>query len=177
MVAATGAATGVEELGYATIWLPGPSISGFEQVRNVVAATRNLQIAGGVISVDRFDAAEVAAWYAQLEATHPGRFIVGLGGAHGPRPLQTLTSYLDALDTVPPTVPAAARVLAALGPRMLGLARARAAGAYPLLVTPEYTARARVLLGEDAALVVGQFVVVDADPRGPGRWRVGRLVP
>jgi probable F420-dependent oxidoreductase len=121
-------------------------------------------IASGVISVDRFDAAAVAAWYAQLEATHPGRFLVGLGGAHGPKPLQTLTRYLDALDTVPPTVPAAARVLAALGPRMLQLAGERAAGAYPLLVTPDYTARARSLLGPDAALVVGQFVIVDADP-------------
>ena len=197
MVAATGAARGVEEtpmarlalgpvgvvvgrpgdpdvfreaaavlegLGYATIWLAGPSITGLGQIRNVVAATHSVQIAGGVISVDRFDAAEVAGWYGELEATHPGRFIVGLGGAHGPRPLQTLTSYLDALDTVPPTVPPAARVLAALGPRMLQLARARAAGAYPLLVTPGYTARARSLLGKDAALVVGQFVVVDPDP-------------
>jgi probable F420-dependent oxidoreductase len=107
----------------------------------------------------------VAAWYSQLEATHPGRFIVGLGGAHGPRPLRTLAGYLDVLDTVPPTVPASARVLAALGPRMLQLARQRAAGAYPLLVTPAYTARARSLLGRDAALVVGQFVVVDPDPR------------
>jgi probable F420-dependent oxidoreductase len=158
------AATVLEGLGYATIWLAGPSINGVEQVRDVVAATHSVQVAGGIISVDRFDAAEVAAWYGELEATHPGRFIVGLGGAHGPKPLQTLTSYLDALDTVAPTVPAASRVLAALGPRMLQLARARAAGAYPLLVTPDYTARARSLLGEDAALVVGQFVVIDPDP-------------
>jgi probable F420-dependent oxidoreductase len=158
------AATVLEELGYATIWLAGPSISGFEQVRDVVAATRSVQVASGVISVDRFAAAEVAAWYAQVEAMQPGRFVVGLGGAHGPKPLQTLTGYLDALDTVPPTVPAAARVLAALGPRMLQLARERAAGAYPLLVTPGYTARACSLLGQDAALVVGQFVVLDPDP-------------
>jgi probable F420-dependent oxidoreductase len=158
------AATVLEALGYATIWLAGPSISGFEQVRNIVAATRNVPIAGGVISVDEFDAAEVASWYAELEATHPRRFIVGLGGAHGPKPLQTVSSYLDALDTVHPTVPPAVRVLAALGPRMLQLARERAAGAYPLLVTPEYTAEARSLLGEDAALVVGQFVIVDEDP-------------
>jgi probable F420-dependent oxidoreductase len=171
------AAPVLEELGYATIWLAGPSITGFEQVRDVVAATRNVQIAGGVISVDRFDAADVAAWYAEIEATHPGRFIVGLGGAHGSRPLQTLTGYLDVLDTVPPTVPAAARVLAALGPRMLGLARDRAAGAYPLLVTPDYTAQARVLLGEDAALVVGQFVVVDADPQRARALARGPLGP
>src|SRR4029450_5619074 len=88
-----------------------------------------------------------------------------LGAGAAPKPRQTLTSYLHALDTVPPIVPAASRVLAALGPRMLQLARERAAGAYPLLVTPGYPARARSLLGEDAALVVGQFVVVDPDPK------------
>jgi probable F420-dependent oxidoreductase len=171
------AATVLEELGFATIWLAGPSITGVEQLRKVVAATRNVPIAGGIISVDRFDAADVAAWYAKIEATHPGRFIVGLGGAHGPKPLQMLTSYLDALDTGPPTVPAAARVLAALGPRMLQLARERAAGAYPLLVTPEYTARARSLLGGDAALVVGQFVVVDPDPQRARALARGPLGP
>jgi probable F420-dependent oxidoreductase len=154
------AATVLEELGYATIWLAGPSITGFEQVRDVVAATRQVRIAGGIISVERFEAAEVGAWYAEIEATHPGRFLVGLGGAHGPRPLQAMNRYLDALDTVPE----AARVLAALGPRMLQLARDRAAGAYSLLVTPEHTARARSLLGRDAVLVVGQFVIVDSDP-------------
>jgi probable F420-dependent oxidoreductase len=158
------AAPVLQELGYATVWLAGPSITGVEQVRKVVAATRTVRIAGGVISVDQFAAAEVAAWYAEIEAAYPGRFIVGLGGAHGARPLQTVTGYLDALDTMEPTVPVAARVLAALGPRMLELARDRAAGAYPLLVTPDYTARARSLLGDGAALVVGQFVVVDPDP-------------
>jgi Luciferase-like monooxygenase len=75
------AAPVLEELGYATIWLAGPSITGFQQVRSVVGATRNVQIAGGVILVDQFDPAEVAAWYAEIQATHPGRFIVGLGGA------------------------------------------------------------------------------------------------
>jgi probable F420-dependent oxidoreductase len=126
----------LEQLGYATIWPAGPSISGFEQVREVVAATRTVPIASGIISVDRFDAADVAAGYAQIEQTYPGRFVVGLGGAHGPKPLRMLSSYLDALDAGSPPVPASARVLAALGPRMLQLARERAAGAYPLLVTP-----------------------------------------
>jgi probable F420-dependent oxidoreductase len=121
-------------------------------------------VASGILSVDRFDPAAVVAAHAELDAEHPGRFIVGLGGAYGPRPLRTLAGYLDALDTVPPTVPVGARMLAALGPRMLGLARDRAAGAYLLLVTPDYTAQARSLLGPDAALVVGQFVVVEPDP-------------
>jgi probable F420-dependent oxidoreductase len=171
------AATVLEELGYETIWLAGPSITGFEQVRDVVAATRRVQIASGIISVSRFAAAEVAAWHAEIEAAHPGRFIVGLGGAHGPEPRQTLSSYLDALDTVSPAVPTSARVLAALGPRMLELARDRAAGAYPLLVTPAYTAQARSLLGEGAALAVGQFVVADSRPERARELARGLLGP
>jgi probable F420-dependent oxidoreductase len=128
------AATELAELGYSTIWLAGPQLQNLDQIGNVVAATRNVLVASGILSVDRFDPAAVVAAHAELDAEYPGRFIVGLGGAHGPEPLRTLAGYLDALDTVLPTVPAAARILAALGPRMLGLARDRAAGAYPLLV-------------------------------------------
>jgi probable F420-dependent oxidoreductase len=158
------AATELAELGYATIWLAGPQLQHLDQIGHVVAATRNVRVASGILSVDRFDPAAVVAAHAELDAEYPGRFIVGLGGAYGPEPLRTLTGYLDALDTVSPTVPAAARILAALGPRMLQLARDRAAGAYPLLVTPDYTAQARSVLGPDAALVVGQFVILEPDP-------------
>jgi hypothetical protein len=49
-----------------------------------------------------------------------------------PRPLRGLNDYLDALDRAEPPVPAAARILAALGPRKLELAAGRAAGAIPL---------------------------------------------
>lgn len=164
------AAGELAELGYSTIWLAGPQIQNLGQIGNVVRATRNVQVASGIISVDRFDPAAVVAAHAELDAEHPGRFIVGLGGAHGPTPLRMLAGYLDALDTVPPTVPAAARILAALGTRMLHLARDRAAGAYPLLVTPGYTAQARSLLGQDAVLVVGQFVILEPDP-GQARAR------
>ena len=80
----------------------------------------------------------MAALYDEVEVEHPGRFVVGLGGAHGPKPIGTLTSYLEALTSVPKD----RIVLAALGPRMLAFARERAAGAFPVLVTPEYTAAA-----------------------------------
>jgi len=155
----------LEALGYATIWLSGGPMKSLDQIREAVAATRNVRVAGGIISVDRFDRGAVAATYAELEAAHPGRFVVGLGGAHGPRPLRTLGHYLDELDGVPPTVPASARLMAALGPRMLQLAHDRAAGAYSFLVTPEYTARARAQLGDGTTLVVGQFVILEPDPQ------------
>lgn len=58
---------------------------------------------------------------------------------------------------------------------MLGLARDRAAGAYPFLVTPGYTAQARSLLGESTALVVGQFVVVEPNPQRARELARGRL--
>src|SRR6266498_1450796 len=160
------AATGeLEALGYATIWLSGGPMKSLDQIREVVAATRNVRVASGIISVDRFDRAAVAATYAELEAAHPGRFVLGLGGAHGPRPLRTLGRYLDELDSEPPTVPASARVMAALGPRMLQLAHDRAAGAFSFLVTPDYTARARSQLGDGTTLVVGQLVALETDPR------------
>jgi probable F420-dependent oxidoreductase len=171
------AAAELRELGYSTIWLAGPQITRLEAIGEVVDATRDVKVGTGIIAVDRFDPAAVAAAYSAIQARHPDRLVVGLGGAHGPQPLRTLTAYLDALDSAAPTLPPGARILAALGPRMLELARDRAAGAYPLLVTPDYTARARSLLGRDATLVVGQFVVVETDPgrareagRGPLRF-------
>jgi probable F420-dependent oxidoreductase len=63
-------------------------------------------------------------------------------------------------------------VLAALGPRMLELARDRTQGAHPYLVTPEHTATARATLGAGALLVVEQSAVVD--PAADGDVEVWR---
>jgi len=60
-------------------------------------------------------------------------------------------------------VPAGRRLLAALGPRKLELARDRFAGAMLLLVTPAYTSAARRILGDDSTLVIDQMLVLDAD--------------
>lgn len=62
-------------------------------------------------------------------------------------------------------MPETARIMAALGPKMLDLARDRAAGAFPVLVTPGYTASARSRLGDDTTLAVEQLVVVETDPQ------------
>jgi probable F420-dependent oxidoreductase len=150
----------LERLGYSTIWLTGGPLAHLGQITEVVQATTSAKIATGVISVDRFPAADVAELYAELEAVAPGRFVVGLGGAHGADPLGTLNGYLDELDAVPVT----ARVMAALGPRMLGLARDRSSGAFPVLITPEYARQARAVLGDDTTLAVEQLVVLDTDP-------------
>jgi probable F420-dependent oxidoreductase len=64
------------------------------------------------------------------------------------------------------------RVLAALGTRMLELARDRSGGAVPYLTTPAHTAAARTVLGPGPLLAPEQAVVVTADP-GRGR-RIAR---
>jgi probable F420-dependent oxidoreductase len=158
------AAVELERMGYATIWLTGGPLDNLGQIAEVVRATERARVAAGILSVDRFPSDDVAALYAELEASHPGRFVVGLGGAHGPNPLAALNGYLDRLDSGSPSVPQAARVMAALGPRMLDLARDRAAGAFPVLVTTDYVARARAQLGTGTTLAVEQLVVLATDP-------------
>lgn len=157
--AAIEAAAELEQLGYAAVWL-----NDLGRIAEVVWATRAITVAGGIIAVDLVPADRLARTYADLEASHPGRFVAGIGGAHGPRPLATLGAYLDRLDGDEPRVPAEARALAALGPRMLGLARDRTSGAFPVAVTPDYTAEARAALGRDTSLLVEQFVVLEQDP-------------
>jgi probable F420-dependent oxidoreductase len=55
------------------------------------------------------------------------------------------------------------RVLAALGPKMLELARDKADGAHPYWTTPDHTALARKILGPDKLLLVEQKVVGTTD--------------
>jgi probable F420-dependent oxidoreductase len=156
--AAAAVAKELEELGYSTLWMAGGTGNNLAQIGNVVRATSRIGVASGILSVDQVPAAEVTAAYSALAQTHPGRFVVGLGGAHGPKPLATLAGYLDEVG-----VPRSDLILSALGPRMLELARDRAAGAYPYLVTPEYVASAREILGADRQLAVLLDVVPEPD--------------
>lgn len=137
-----------QDLGYATLWRSGD----LAMIAAAVRATSTIPVATGIISVARVPAADVIALHAELD---PGRFVVGIGGAHGPRPLETVGGYLDELDAAG----IRAGVLAALGPKMLTLARERAGGAYPYLVTPEYVAHARKQLGAGSTLAVLQMVI------------------
>jgi probable F420-dependent oxidoreductase len=155
--AAVATATELEELGYATLWLPGGQGNALPLIADVVRGTGRIPVASGILSVDRVPAADVARAYLDLPA---GRFLPGLGGAHGPRPLAALNDYLDEIDDA---VPASARILSALGPRMLELARDRASGAYPYLVTTDYVASAREILGSGTQLAVLLNVVPEPD--------------
>jgi probable F420-dependent oxidoreductase len=146
-----------ERLGYSTLWRSG----NLPMLDAAVRATTSIPVATGIIPVDSVPAADVVATYRSLHGDYQRRFIVGLGGAHGARPLETLNAYLDALDAA--GIPAESRVLAALGPNMLALARDRARGAYPFLVTPSYVADARTVLGGDKTLAVLLMVAPTTD--------------
>ena len=170
-------AAALERLGYAAIWLRGGQLDTLGRIADIVQATTAVPVVPGIISLDVYPSAAVLGLYADLQARAPDRFIAGLGGPQVPRPLRPLNDYLDQLDQGEPPLPPSPRILAALGPRKLELARGRAAGAVLLLVTPDYTRTARRIVGADRALVVSQMVVLQTDAasaretaRGPLRF-------
>jgi len=93
--------------------------------------------------------------------------VAGLRGHDYARPLTYLRRYLDAMDAAPYIAPAPAspppRVIAALHPQSLALARERAWGSHPYFVPPEHTARARKILGPGKLLAPEQAVVLETD--------------
>jgi probable F420-dependent oxidoreductase len=171
----------IEELGYRTLWwgeAPG-SRETLTQALVLLDATERLVTATGIANLYMRDAAATVAGARTVAALHPGRFVLGLGVSHAPlvegmlrkdygKPLKTMRAYLDAMDAAPAGTPEAHEpgppvLLAALGPKMLELARDRTQGAHPYLVTPEHTATAREALGPDRLLAVEQGVVLTTD--------------
>jgi probable F420-dependent oxidoreductase len=169
------AAAELESLGFGAIWVPGRGPADLEpSLRVLLDATERLTVATGIVSIWTHPASETAALHARLAADFPGRFLLGVGVSHAPnvereggeytRPVSAMTTYLDALDSAGPPVPEDERIIAALAPRMLALARERTLGSHPYLVTPEHTRIAREALGPNALLAPEQTVVVDEDP-------------
>jgi probable F420-dependent oxidoreductase len=174
------AASELERLGYSTIWLGGSPAAGLDIVDPLLDATERLVVGTSIVNVWTAAAKPVAESFQRLEAKYPGRFVLGIGAGHREsnadyrKPYGALVAYLDELDQG--GVPVQQRALAALGPRVLELARTRTAGALPYLVTPDYTRSARAQLGPEALLVAEQKVVLDDDPeraRVLGRSSVG----
>ncbi|WP_432563775.1 LLM class F420-dependent oxidoreductase [Kineococcus sp. SYSU DK003] len=165
----------VEELGYHRLWFSGGFGDGvLPAFGELLAGTRTLGVASGIVSIWTATPEQSATAFEELEAAHPGRFVLGLGNSHAPavegqgaryeKPFTRTVEYLDALAAQPRAVPADRLVLAALGPRMLELARERTAGAHPYFVTVEHTAFAREALGSGPLLAPEVGVVLETDP-------------
>ena len=164
--ATTELAREVERLGYGTLWIGG-SPAELSEIEQVLDSTDRLIVATGIINMWQTPPDEAASWYHRLEELHPGRFLLGLGIGHREAtaeyrsPYATMAGYLDRLDT--DGVPTERRVLAALGPRVLGLAAERSAGAHPYLATPDHTATAREVMGAGALLAPEHKVILQSD--------------
>jgi probable F420-dependent oxidoreductase len=163
----------VEGLGYGTLWSSG----GFEpglapRFGELLAGTDRAVVASGIASIWTTTPADVGPAVADLEARYDGRFLFGIGASHAAlvpdyrRPYARMVEYLDGLDALDPSdppVPPERRVLAALGPRMLELAKTRAAGAHPYFVPVEHTVFAREVLGAGPLLAPEVAVVLETD--------------
>ena len=119
----------MEELGFSALWIPDVGGPVLDCVDNLLASTKHVVIATGILNLWMHDPSDVAAGYASLTKTH------------GERP-----------------VPVVNRVLAALGPKMLELSATRSRGAHPYLVMPDHTHQAREVLGSGPLLLPEQTV-------------------
>jgi probable F420-dependent oxidoreductase len=170
----------IEELGYGSIWT-GEGIGGkeaFAHAAMALASSSSIVVGTGIANVWARHPATMQGGGATLAAAWPSRFVLGVGASHAPMversgqtyapPLAHMTRYLDEMDAAADSAPVTAeglpRVLAALGPRMLELARERTHGAHPYFVPPEHTPMAREILGPDRLLIPEQAIVLSSDP-------------
>ncbi len=162
----------LEELGWPAIWIP--ERDGREALTHagfLLASTERISVVNGIARIDSRGARWTHGAALLLADAFPDRHVLGLGfgGARpGVKPLEAMSGYLDELDTVTSANPLPAapirRLLAAYGPKMLGLARDRSEGAHTYHVTVPHTAQAREVLGDKVFLGVEHAVLFETDP-------------
>ncbi|GAA1825934.1 TIGR03620 family F420-dependent LLM class oxidoreductase [Actinomadura chokoriensis] len=174
------AARRVEEAGYGSIWT-NESIGGrevFTQLGVVLAATERIVLGSAVANLWARHPATMQGAASVLADAYPGRLAVGVGvsvpervkqsGMKWTSPLNRMREYLDGMDAAVDAAPVPEvpfpRLLAALGPRMQGLARDHADGALPASMPAEHTRTARERLGPGKLLVVMQVALLMTDP-------------
>ncbi len=164
------AAGELEELGYGALWIPGGIDDGvLGDFDRLLGKTSRIVLATGILNIWKHEPEDVAAWWKGLPADRQARVFLGLGVSHGPiigeawsKPVAVMRDWLERVTAA--GLPADAMCIAALGPRMLELARDYTAGAHPYLVTPEHSAVARKILGPGKVLAQEQGVVLETDP-------------
>ena len=177
-----------ERLGYLTVWVPESvgSKEVFAHSALLLSGSERAIVAPGIASIYARDPMAMAGGARALAEAYPGRFVLGIGVSHAPsvqsrgheygKPVETMRAYLDAMNAASYAGPEMREpvplVLAALGPRMLELASARADGAHPYFVPVEHTPFARKAVGDEACLAVEQTAVLSKKiDEGPGKTR------
>ena len=164
----------IEQMGFGTIWLgEAAAREPFAGAAIILAATQRVTVATGIANIYARDATAMMNGARTLAEAWPDRFVLGIGVSHLPlvearghqyeQPVSAMRAYLEAMENAPYR---AARpehsppiLLAALGTKMLQLARQRTAGAHPYFVPVEHTLEARGILGEDRVLAPELAVV------------------
>ncbi|MEV6828951.1 LLM class F420-dependent oxidoreductase [Amycolatopsis sp. NPDC051102] len=163
-------AVAADALGYGAVWLGTGrnSVGDLAFAEDILASTERITVATAIVNMWVDEPETLAASYHRLADRYGKRLLLGIGVGHpesvtGYRsPYAKIVDYLDRLDAA--GVPAGARILAALGDRVLELAAERTAGAHPYLVPAGHTRHARSVLGAGKLLAPEQKVVVDDDP-------------
>ena len=170
-------ASELESFGFSAMWIPEAwGRESFTSASLLLAGTSSIVIATGIANIFARDAVSTAAATRTLNAAYDDRFLLGLGVSHRPlverlrgheyaTPVENMSEFLSAMDAAPNFSPEGqhpyAKVIAALGPKMLQVAATKADGAHPYLVTPEHTAIARAAVGDkfvgvEQAVVLGE---------------------
>lgn len=156
----------LEEQGWRAFWFP--EVGGreaFSTAGLLLSSTGRLHVVNGIAQIQSREPRVMHGAGALLAEAYPDRHVLGLGfgGARpGVKPMAAMIDYLDELDALAGSTPIR-RILAAYGPKMLELARDRAAGAHTYHVNVAHTAQARRTLGADAFLGVEQAVLFESD--------------
>ncbi|CAN5557933.1 LLM class F420-dependent oxidoreductase [soil metagenome] len=165
----------LESLGFSALWVPDVGGDLFESLENLLRATSTVTIAAGILNLWMHEPEVTAERFHAFVEQYGPRVLFGIGVSHAVlidsvepdgyrKPLTKTASYLDAIDAAANPMPVESRVLAALGPKMLELARTRAGGSHPYLVTAEHTAIVRAALGSGPLVAPEQAVVFETDP-------------
>lgn len=176
----------MEALGFPAIWYPESlgSKDAFAHGSIILEGTERAVVAPGIANIYARDPMAMANGAKALGEAYPGRFVLGIGVSHAPsvesrgatygKPIETMSAYLDAMAAAqyaaPEPDPPVPLVLAALGPRMLELAAARADGAHPYFVPIEHTPVARRHLGPEPFLGVEMTAILSTG--GDDRRRI-----
>ena len=169
----------LESLGYGALWIPETlGRDPFAHAASLLANTSTLAVATGIANIFNRHPHSMRQAQNTLAEQSGGRFLLGVGVSHAPivagvrkldysKPLSSMREHLQAMSEAmymaPQPAVAPKTVIAALGPKMLELSATAADGAHPYWTTPEHTAQAKEVLGDDKMLCVEQKVVLCTD--------------
>lgn len=168
----------LEKNGYRALWIPeGPGRDPFSHAAYLLSHTSDLAVATGIANIWARDAIALASASRTVAEIAPGRFVLGIGVSHKPvlaargqryeKPYSYMQEYLpklkSALQREPSPKEKIPLLIAALHPKMLGLAATQTDGTHPYFVPPEHTAKVRAQIGSDPWICVEQAVILEPD--------------